>query len=55
MTRVLAAETAVLLQLDSVRVVFLVLLCVVISLLALAANQSYSDSYVISHVCRHLL
>ena len=46
---VLAAEFAVLLELQSVRVVLLVLHCVVVSLLALGAYQSYLDSYFISH------
>ena len=46
---VLAAEFAVLLELKSVRVVLLVLHCVVVSLLALSADQSDLDSYFISH------
>ena len=49
MKSVLAAEPAVLLKLKSVRVVLLVLLCVIVSLLALAANQSDLDSCIISH------
>ena len=50
MKSVLAAEFAVLLELESVRVVLLVLLGVVVSLLALGACQSNLDSYVISHL-----
>ena len=37
---VLAAETAVLVHLESVGIVFLVLLCVVIALLAFTARES---------------
>ena len=36
----LTAEAAILIHLESVGIVFLVLLCVVVSLLALAARQS---------------
>ena len=49
MKSVLAAEFAVLLELESVRVVLLVFLCVVISLLALGAYESNFDSCIISH------
>ena len=49
MKSVLAAEFAMLLKLKSVRVVLLVLVCVVVSLLALSAHQSDLDSYFISH------
>ena len=41
----LAAEFAVLVQLDTVRIVLFVLSCVVVSLLALAANQCYFYSH----------
>ena len=41
---VLAAEPTVLLHFKSVRVIFLVLCCVIVSLLALCAYQSYFDS-----------
>ena len=54
MKSVLAAEPAELIHLKSVRVILLVFLCVVISLLALAANQSDLDSCFISHFVRHL-
>ncbi len=50
MKSVLTAKLAVFLQLKSVRVVFLVLLRVVISLLALSTYQSNFDSCIISHV-----
>ena len=49
MQSVLAAEFAILVHLKSVRIVLLVLGCVVISLLALGADQSNLDSCVISH------
>ena len=49
MKSVLAAEPAILLKLKSVRIILLVLLCVVVSLLTLGADQSNLDSYVISH------
>ena len=55
MSRVLTTETAVFLQLDSIRVILFVFLRVIISLLALSAYQSDLDSYVIRHVYRHLL
>ena len=55
MHSVLAAEAAVLVHLKSVRVVLLVLLCVIVSLLALGAYQSNFDSCIISHFVRHLL
>ena len=45
MHRVLAAETAVLVHFKSVRVIFLVLHCVVVSLLAFGACQCDSDSH----------
>ena len=51
MKSVLATESAILLELKSVRIIFLVLLCVVVSLLALRAHKSYLDSYIISHDC----
>ena len=51
---VLFAEAAELVELESVGVVLLVLFCVVISLLALGADQSNLDSCVISHFFRHL-
>jgi hypothetical protein len=41
---VLAAEPTVLLHFKSVRVVFLVLFCVIVSLLAFGANESDLDS-----------
>ena len=50
MKSVLTAELAVLIKLKSFRIVLLVLLCVVISLLTLCANESNLDSCVISHV-----
>ena len=49
MKSVLAAEPAILLKLKSVRIILLVLLCVVVSLLTLSADQSNLDSYIISH------
>ena len=55
MSRVLATETAVFLQLDSIRVILLVFLRVIVSLLALTANESDLDSHVIRHTYRHLL
>ena len=50
MHRVLATEFAILHEFQSVRVIFLVFLCVVISLLALGACQSNLDSCVIRHL-----
>ena len=47
---VLATEFAILHEFQSVRVIFLVFLCVVISLLALGACQSNLDSCVIRHL-----
>ena len=55
MNRVLAAEAAILLQLDSIRVILFVFLRVIVSLLALTANESDLDSHVIRHTYRHLL
>ena len=49
MRSMLTAMLAVFLKLNSVRVVLLVFLCVIVSLLALAANESYLDSCVIGH------
>ena len=49
MKSVLATELAVLLELQSVRIILLVLLRVVISLLAFCANESNLDSCIISH------
>ena len=49
MQSVLAAEFAILVHFKSVRIVFLVFVCVIISLLALGADQSNFDSCVISH------
>ena len=49
MKSVLAAEPAVLLEFKSVRIVLFVLLCVIVSLLALCTNQSNLDSCIISH------
>ena len=49
MQSVLAAEFAILVHLKSVRIVLLVFGCVIISLLALGADQSNFDSCVISH------
>jgi hypothetical protein len=46
---VLAAESAVLLQFESVRIILLVLFCVIVSLLALGADKGNLDPYVISH------
>ena len=54
MKSVLFAEAAMLFELESVGVVFLVLFRVVVSLLALGANQGNLDSCFISHVFRHL-
>jgi len=45
----LAAEAAVLVHFQSVGIVLLVFLCVVVSLLALTANQSNLDSCFTSH------
>ena len=50
MKSVLAAERAILLQLKSVGIVFLVLGRVIVSLLALGANERDLDSCVISHI-----
>ena len=50
MKSVLAAETTELLKLKSVRIILLVLLCVIVSLLALGAYQSNLDSCIISHL-----
>ena len=50
MLRMLAAVLAVLHEFQSVRVIFLVFLCVIISLLALGACQSNFDSCIISHL-----
>ena len=47
---VLAAEAAILIHLESVGIVFLVLLCVIVTLLALAARESDLNSHF-----RHLL
>ena len=55
MRGVLAAMLAELFQLNSVGIVFLVLLCVIVSLLAFAANECYLDSCIIRHIFRHLL
>ena len=49
MESVFAAEFAIFLEFKSVGIVFLVLFCVVVSLFALCAGESYLDSYVISH------
>ena len=49
MQSMLAAEFAILVHLKSVRIVLLVFGCVIISLLALGADQSNFDSCVISH------
>ena len=49
MKSVLAAELAVLVKFKSVRIILLVLLCVVVSLLALCADKGYFDSCIISH------
>ena len=48
MQSVLAAETAVLFHLKSVRIVLLVFLCVIISLLALGACEGNFDSHNLS-------
>jgi hypothetical protein len=50
MKRMLAAKLAILHEFQSVRVIFLVFLCVVISLLALGACESNLDSSVIRHL-----
>ena len=42
---VLAAEAAILVHLESVGIVFLVLLCVIVALLALAARESDLNSH----------
>jgi len=47
---VLAAELAILHEFQSVRVIFLVFLCVVISLFAFGAGKSNFDSCIISHL-----
>ena len=49
MKSVLAAELAILFKFQSVRIILLVLLCVVVSLLALCADKGYFDSCFISH------
>ena len=49
MKSVLAAELAILVKFQSVRIILLVLLCVVVSLLALCADKGYFDSCFISH------
>ena len=49
MKSVLAAEPAVFLKFNSVRVILLVFLSVIVSLLALCTNESDLDSCVISH------
>ena len=49
MQGVLAAETAILVHLESVGIVLLVLLCVVVSLLAFGAGESNLDSLFVSH------
>ena len=54
MKSVLFAEAAELVQLKSVGCVLLVFLRVIVSLLALGANQGYLDSCIISHFFRHL-
>lgn len=51
----LPAERAVLLHLETFRIVLLVLHCVVVSLLALGAYESNLDSLLIGHALRHLL
>ena len=48
--RVFAAELAVLHELQSVGVIFLVFLCVIVSLLALGACESDLDARLISHI-----
>ena len=45
-----AAEAAILLHFEPVRIILFVLLCVIVSLLALAAHQSNLDSCVIGHL-----
>jgi len=45
MNGMLFAETAVLFELDSVRIVFLILHIVIVTLFALGASKSYSRSH----------
>ena len=45
MQSMFSAETAVFLHLESVGIVFLVLLCVIVALLALAARESDLNSH----------
>ena len=47
---VLATEFAILHEFQSVRVIFLVFLCVIVSLFALGASESNLDSCVIRHL-----
>ena len=54
MKSVLFAEAAMLFELESIRIVLLVLLRVVVTLLALGANKSNLDSCFVSHFFRHL-
>jgi hypothetical protein len=46
MRRVLAAPTAVLAELNPVRIVPLALLCLIVTPLAFLAGEGYGDSYV---------
>lgn len=50
MKSMFAAEAAILLHFEPVRIILFVLLCVIVSLLALAAHQSNLDSCVIGHL-----
>ena len=54
MKSVLAAELAIFVHFKSVRVIFFVFLCVIVSLLANAARQSYFDSVFFFSHFRHL-
>ena len=49
---VLAAEAAILVHLESVGIVFLVLLCVIIALFAFAASKSNFHSHVFGTSCK---
>ena len=50
MKRVLTTELAVFHELQSVRVILLVFLCVIVSLLALGACESNFDASIIRHL-----
>ena len=55
MKSVLAAETAILVHLETIGGIALILSRVIVSLLAFAANESYFDSFFFTrHIFRHL-